>query len=34
LGATGLLLQAMAPWLRAGVRKLKKRRLLPRELCF
>jgi hypothetical protein len=34
LGATGALLQTIAPWLRGGVRKLKKRRLLPQELCL
>jgi hypothetical protein len=27
-------LQAMAPWLRGGVRRLKKRHLLPRGLCL
>jgi Sulfotransferase family len=34
LGATGAVLQAMAPWLRSGVRKLKKRHLLPQALCL
>jgi hypothetical protein len=34
LGATGSLLRALAPWLRGGVRRLKKRHLLPQELCF
>jgi hypothetical protein len=34
LGATGVLLRSIAPWLRSGVRKLKKRRLLPQELCL
>jgi hypothetical protein len=34
LDAAGALLQAMAPWLRGGVRRLKKRHLLPQGLCL
>ena len=34
LGATGALLQAVAPWLRSGIRRLKKRHLLPQQLCL